>query len=52
VMCGCYSAYLSSRDYAEFSELFGNFKVQYMIQYNTFSELCEAFLNDSKVRFK
>ena len=45
VDCACYSAYLSSRDYASFRDVFDAFGVTDFIRYGTFNELCEKVIN-------
>jgi len=46
VHCACYSSYLSKRDYEAFSDLFINFEINQFINYGTFNELCELFIED------
>jgi GTPase SAR1 family protein len=47
VSCACYSEYLSKRDYDEFVSLFEAFNVSGHIHYGTFSNLCEAVINEN-----
>lgn len=46
VMCSCYSKYLSMRDQRDFDSVFKAFGVEKRIDYGTFNELCEKFLNE------
>jgi len=41
----CYSKYLSSRDYADFLEVFEAFNIHNNIVYSTISEMCEIMIN-------
>ncbi|CAL6089204.1 Helicase-related_protein [Hexamita inflata] len=51
VNCVCYSNYLSQRDFKDFTNIFSTFNVQENIQYGTFNEMCEMFINqDGHVR--
>jgi hypothetical protein len=47
VDCACYSEYLSKRDCAGFAQQFREFGVHEYIQYNTFYQLGERFLNSA-----
>ena len=46
VMCSCYSKYLSVRDQRDFVSLFRALRIEQRIEYGTFNELCESFLNE------
>lgn len=49
--CGCYSKYLSQRDYDAFTRLFEILDVKKLIKYGTFTEICENYINkDGDVR--
>lgn len=45
VHCGCYSEYLSQRDFDQFKGVFEKFGVADKIVYGTFEELCENVIN-------
>ncbi|CAF3546493.1 unnamed protein product [Rotaria socialis] len=45
VMCSCYSKYLSMRDRNDFASVFQSLGIEENIDYGTFNELCEKFLN-------
>ena len=45
VDCGCYSDYLSKRDFTAFLAMFTAFGVTEHIKYGTFNWLCEEFIN-------
>ena len=44
VVCVCYSAYLSSRDYTSFAGMFDAFGVKNSIKYSTIRDACEELL--------
>jgi SecA DEAD-like domain len=46
VSCACYSEYLSSRDFADFANMFELLEVGEHIKYGTFNTLCEDILNE------
>ena len=46
VMCSCYSKYLSARDQRDFASVFQALGIEERIDYGTFNELCEKFLNE------
>eukprot|EP01038_Epipyxis_sp_PR26KG_P010639 gene10639-14288_t len=45
VDCACYSELLSERDYCDFKGLFTLLRVDHMITYGTFNQLCEGKIN-------
>lgn len=45
VDCACYSKYLSKRDHESFLPLFRAFGVAEKINFGTFNEMCEKFIN-------
>ena len=45
VDCVCYSTFLSQRDFSAFSSMFDAFQVRPYIQYGTFEQLCEKYIN-------
>jgi len=44
VYVGCYSQYLSDRDFNHFSPIFESLAICQKINYGTFNNLCESFL--------
>lgn len=46
VYCVCYSSDLSSRDFADFAEIFAAFKLDHLIRYGTFNYVAEIIINE------
>ncbi|CAL6013590.1 Helicase-related_protein [Hexamita inflata] len=47
VNCACYSEYLSLRDFEQFQTIFELFGVKENIDYGTFPQMCEKFINQN-----
>jgi preprotein translocase subunit SecA len=47
VRCGCYSAYLSDRDFKAFEPMFKILGLYDQIKYDTFNQICEMEINKS-----
>ncbi|CAL6025644.1 Conserved_hypothetical protein [Hexamita inflata] len=47
VNCACYSEYLSQRDFEQFQTIFELFGVKENIDYGTFPQMCEKFINQN-----
>ena len=45
VDCGCYSEYLSQRDFLAFESSFNGFGLREYVRYGTFNKLFEDFIN-------